>query len=276
MSPAYCLTLLSDFGLADGYVGVMKGVIAGINPDLKVIDLTHQVPPQNIAHGRFVLMTAVPYFPPGTVHVAVVDPGVGGKRRAIAISIGQDVSHPLGFLVAPDNGLLSGVFCQESILSAVELTHAQYWRTPDPSLTFHGRDIFAAVGAHLASGVPLAEVGTPIDPKSLVRLDLPPVETVVEQGYTVLKGWVQAIDHFGNVITTIAAGEIQGKSWSIRVNGLEIPGTTTYSDLAPNTLLALVGSHGWVEIAVNGGNAQTRLGLHWGGKVEVMFLTGDL
>jgi len=135
------ITLLSDFGLKDVYVGVMKGVIAQINPGLTVVDLTHQIPPQNIAAARFNLMNAYLYFPVGTVHVAVVDPGVGSHRRGIALQIDA------GFLVGPDNGLFSGVVHQTGVIAAVELTNAQYWWTPTPSTTFHGRDIFAAVGA---------------------------------------------------------------------------------------------------------------------------------
>ncbi|MCY7320267.1 MAG: SAM-dependent chlorinase/fluorinase, partial [Phormidesmis sp. CAN_BIN36] len=130
------LTLLSDFGLSDVYVAVMKGAIAQINSALTVIDLTHQVLPQDIATARFHLMNAYPYFPAGTVHVAVVDPGVGSLRRAIAIQLES------GFLVAPDNGLVSGVLSQNSAIAAVELTNPFYWRTASPSTTFHGRGGF--------------------------------------------------------------------------------------------------------------------------------------
>ena len=160
MSKNRIITLLTDFGLSDVYVGVMKGTIAQINPQLKVIDITHQIPSQNIAAARFCLMTAFAYFPPGTVHVAVVDPGVGSKRRPVAIKCANC------FLVGPDNGLFSGVLSRESARSSVELTNSQYWRTPQPSSTFHGRDIFAAAGAHLANGVALEDLGEAIDPAS--------------------------------------------------------------------------------------------------------------
>jgi S-adenosylmethionine hydrolase len=153
MSENKLITLLSDFGLSDVYVGVMKGVIAQINPALTVVDLTHQIPPQNIAAGRFSLMNAYPYFPGGTVHIAVVDPGVGSRRRGVAIQLDA------GFLVGPDNGLFSGVLSENPVVAAVELTNPQYWRTLSPSTTFHGRDIFAAVGAHLASGISDRTVG---------------------------------------------------------------------------------------------------------------------
>ena len=173
MKQPHVLTLLTDFGLSDCYVGVMKGVIAQVNASLNVIDLTHQIPPQNVALARFALMTAFPYFPVGTVHVAVVDPGVGGTRRAIALAVGEDAAQPSGFLVGPDNGLFSGVLTTYPAIAAVELTEPQYWRSPTPSATFHGRDIFAPVGAYLANGVPLNEVGQSIAPETLVSLDVP-------------------------------------------------------------------------------------------------------
>ena len=281
MEPSRVLTLLSDFGLSDPYVGVMKGAIAQVNASLTVIDLTHQIPPQDIALARFTLMTAYPYFPAGTVHVAVVDPGVGGTRRAIAVAIGEVAAQPTGFLVGPDNGIFSGVFAAHPIIAAVALTNPHYWRTSSPSATFHGRDIFAPVGAHLASGVPLTEMGDRLDPKSLVRLNVPvyrrfenkvnstemPAAFVAEGGDVdcpsyKLTGCIQAIDHFGNVITNIPEAQVSGKQWSLSINNVTLPGQHTYSDSLPGELLALVGSHGWVEVAVNGGNAQARLHLN--------------
>lgn len=264
------LTLLTDFGLTDTYVGVMKGAIAQINPTLKVIDLTHQIPPQDIAAARFHLMTAYPYFPAGTVHVAVVDPGVGGQRRAIALQLSG------GYLVGPDNGLFGGVLERHPVLAAVELTNPTYWRTASPSATFHGRDLFAPVGAHLASGVALAELGRAIAPDSLIQLDLP---TWNQTGQTPT-GHIQAIDHFGNAITTIPASAIpasalSAQTWALRVAPSAspaepwgpIPGGKTYADSNPGELLALIGSHGYVEIACNRGNAQRQLGLAVGDAV---------
>jgi S-adenosylmethionine hydrolase len=265
------LTLLTDFGLSDAYVGVLKGTIAQINPHLTVIDLTHEIPPQNIALARFALMSAFPYFPPETVHVAVVDPGVGSQRRAIAIALGTDPAQPIGFLVGPDNGLFSGVLSQMPVLEAVALTHAAYWRTPEPSRTFHGRDIFAPVGAHLASGVALANLGIPIALESLTQFDLPTCRaTRLDDRTTRVTGCIQAIDHFGNLITNIPATEVCGKAWHVLVNNLLLPGQLTYSDNAIGQLVALVGSHGWVEIAVNGGSAQIRLNWEFGQMVRVV------
>lgn len=260
--PGRVVTLLSDFGLQDVYVGVMKGAIAQINPTLTVIDLTHQIPPQNIAAGRFHLMNAYPYFPVETVHVAVVDPGVGSARRAIAIQLHD------GFLVGPDNGLFSGVLDQHSPLAAVELTNPHYWRTSRPSTTFHGRDIFAPVGAHLASGVPLEKLGTAIDLASLKQLPL--ANCTKTEG--AIAGSIQHIDHFGNLITNIPGNEVVDKNWSVAIGEITVLAQQTYADTPIGSLLALVGSQGWVEIAVSGGNAQTQLRLNVGSPVQVLFL----
>lgn len=257
------LTLLTDFGLSDVYVGVMKGVIAQVNPAVTVVDLTHQIPPQNLLAARFNLMNAYPYFPSGTVHVAVVDPGVGSQRRAIAIAL------TTGFLVGPDNGIFSGILSQNPAIAVVELTDSRYWRSPQMSSTFHGRDIFAPVGAYLAGGVPFEELGVAIAPQTLVELALPsPLQT--DFG---LVGCIQHIDHFGNLITNIAAAEVEGVSWLVRVGDRQIFSQRTYGDGASGDLLALVGSHGWVEIAVNGGSAQSRLQLNWKSPIQVVSST---
>jgi hypothetical protein len=273
------ITLLSDFGLKDVYVGVMKGVIAQINPCLTVVDLTHEILPQNIAAAGFNLMNAYSYFPHGTVHVAVVDPGVGSQRRGVAIQI------DIGYLVGPDNGLFSGVLSRTEALAAVELTNPEYWHTPTPSTTFHGRDIFAAVGAHLASGVPIAQLGERLDPTTLTSATIPE-PTPTASG---IRGCIQYIDHFGNLITNIPGSEVQGKTWSVSVGDSvsiavatlgasallqsadrTIGSSQTYSDRPVGDVVALIGSHGWVEIAVNGGSAQQSLQLNWGSTVEVV------
>lgn len=262
MSQPRILTLLSDFGNCDVYVGVMKGVIAQVNPSIRVVDLTHQIPPQNIAAGRFCLMNAFRYFPNGTVHLAVVDPGVGGMRRAVA------VETALGFLVAPDNGILGGVLSQSQAIRAVELTNPQYWRIPEPSNTFHGRDIFAPVAAHLASGVSLVELGSEIDPASLVELDLPKCRQIING----VVGCVQYIDVFGNLVTNIPGSYVMQRNWCVKVTGSRIPGGETYSHVEIGNAVALVGSEGWVEIAINRGNAQLQLQIQWAETVELEFL----
>lgn len=254
------ITLLTDFGLSDVYVGVMKGVIATIAPQVSVIDLSHQIPPQDIATARFQLMNAYPYFPPETVHIAVVDPGVGSSRRAIAVQL------ETGFLVAPDNGLISGVLSQNLAIAAVELTNPNYWRTSNPSATFHGRDVFAPVGAYLAIGAPLQELGDEIELSSLQNFPIPDVVETPEG----LEGSIQAIDHFGNLITNIPVDRVQDRAWSIKINDRIYPGKTTYADANPGEILGLVGSHGWIEIAANRSNAQKTLGLSIGSLIKII------
>lgn len=254
------LTLLTDFGGQDSYVGTMKGVIAQIAPAIQVIDLTHEIPPQHILAARFNLSSAYPYFPIGTVHVVVVDPGVGSQRRAIALQLDQ------GFLVGPDNGVFSGVVTEYLVRSAVELTNTRYWRTAHPSRTFHGRDIFAPVGAHLALGVAIEQMGQAIDPATLVQTFLPTYSRSGSQ----IRGVVQAIDRFGNLVTTIPAAAVEGWAWSVAIGQTVISSQASYGDCPIGTPLALVGSHGWVEVAVNGGSARSILHLNWEDPIEVI------
>ncbi len=245
------ITLLTDFGDRDVYVGVMKGVMAQIAPSARTIDLTHQIPPQNLEAARFALSNAYPYFPSDTVHVAVVDPGVGSTRRGIAIEFSQ------GFVVCPDNGICSGILELDRPIAAVELTNTEYWRVPNPSNTFHGRDIFAPVGAHLANGVSLNKLGRAIEPQSLVKLSLPTITIEQEQ----IEGCIQYIDRFGNLVTNIPEDLVRDKSWQMTIDNIEISSGSTYSDVATGQAVTLIGSHGWVEIAVNGGNAREKFGL---------------
>ncbi|MCJ8278765.1 MAG: SAM-dependent chlorinase/fluorinase [Rivularia sp. ALOHA_DT_140] len=253
------ITLLSDFGISDEYVAVIKGAIAKVNPISRVVDITHQIPPQNIAAARFCLMNAYPYFPQGTVHVAVVDPGVGGERRAIAVELTQ------GFLVAPDNGLLSGVLSQNYAIAAVELTNSEYWLTSQVSNTFHGRDIFAPVGAHLANGVSLRKLGQEVNLDSLIKLDLPECQKMDDS----IAGCIQYIDHFGNLVTNIPQSDVEGNNWSVEIRGNIIQAQETYSDVKVGEMIALIGSHGWVEIAVNSGNARLELDVEIGSQIQV-------
>lgn len=259
------ISMLSDFGCKDAYVAVMKGVMASIVPEETTCDITHAVPPQDVLAARFNLMMAYPYFPQGTVHLAVVDPGVGSARRAVAIQCASS------FLVGPDNGLFSGVLQQERAIMAISLTNSQYWRVRQPSQTFHGRDIFAPVAAHLAKGVSIEALGDRIDPDTLITPDLPPFKN--------LSGSVQYIDGFGNVITNIPDHIVAGKSWQVTVNtSTQSPcfsSIKTYSDLPPQTIAALVGSHGFIEIACNRGNAASMLGVTIGATVQVSFLPGS-
>jgi hypothetical protein len=259
MSVRKSITLLTDFGWQDAYVGVMKGAIACINSHLQVIDLTHDIPPQNIAAGRFCLLNAYPYFPPETVHIGVVDPGVGSKRKGVAIQLAE------GFLVGPDNGLFSGVLSLSPPIAAVELTNSKYWRTSNPSRTFHGRDIFAPVGAHLASGVSLENLGKAIAINSLVNLSLPEVAITP----TKIIGCIQYCDRFGNLVTNISRDTVISEFRSVIVNEQNIAMGKTYSDVSEGELVVLVGSHGWIEIAVNGGSAKARLKVDVGDTVII-------
>ena len=253
------IALITDFGLRDSYVGVMKGVVATLCPTVQCIDLTHDLPPQDLYAARFTLLSAYPYLPLGTIYLVVVDPGVGTWRRAIAVQTGQ------GFLVGPDNGVFSGVLAPEPAVKAVELTNPDYWRSSQPSVTFHGRDIFAPAAAHLANGVPLEALGRSLDPQSLVRLPLAsPIQTAA--GW---EGVVQYIDRFGNAATTIPASVVGGGQWTLALGKTTLSGVITYGNVAPGDALALVGSHGFVEIAVNQGSAQQHYGLAVGDRVVV-------
>lgn len=263
------ITLITDFGYQDAYVAVMRGVISSINSDVKLCDLTHSVPPQDILAARFNLMLAYPYFPVGTIHLAVVDPGVGSTRRGVAIQLES------GFLVGPDNGLFSGVLAQEPAIAAVSLTNDNYWRVADASATFHGRDIFAPVAAHLASGVPIESLGDRFDVSTLVQPKIPPV-TQLRSDPIAYAGSLQYIDVFGNLISNIPGDRTPKTAWRVVIEGagensdpnsaqnlsqepLYIQGRQTYSDVPIGELAGVVGSHGWVEIACNGGSAAERL-----------------
>lgn len=253
------ITLLTDFGHRDSYVGVMKGVIAGISPLSQVIDLTHGIQPQDILAARFNLLTSYGYFPVGTIHVVVVDPGVGTQRVAIAAQV--TTSQGFQIIITPDNGLLTGF----PITTAVALTNANFWRTPQPSHTFHGRDIFAPLAAHLANGMSLRELGETRPVSSLVNLDIDNA-VATTQGY---RGRIQYIDHFGNLVTTIQAHGLANQSWHVRVGDHTAMHHTTYGNTEPGTALALIGSHGYVEIAINGGDAAATLHANIGTGVEL-------
>lgn len=254
--------MLTDFGSEDVYVGVMKGAIATFAPQVRVIDLTHAIAPGDVKAAGFCLEMAFSYFPPGTVYLAVVDPGVGTARRAIAIETES------ALLVGPDNGLFMPVLERTSALLAVELTEREYWRTRSPGPTFHGRDIFAPVAAHLAAGLPIEALGKPFDPHTLVRS---PGDRWVVYGSGV-RGHIQYIDRFGNLITTIPGEAVSSRSWQLATGTWTLPGRRTYADVPPGEPLALIGSHGYIEIAVNSGSAHLHLGLPTGYPATVNFL----
>jgi S-adenosyl-L-methionine hydrolase (adenosine-forming) len=266
--PSGIVTLLTDFGTEDVYVGVMKGVILQINPAITIVDLTHQIPPQNIALGSFHLQNAYRHFPAGTVHLAVVDPGVGSARNAIALAAAT------GFFVGPDNGIFTGILADRLLASATFATQAvtlddpRYWYTSAPSKTFHGRDIFAAIAAHLASGIPVSAIGKPVAIECLTSLNLPQPQLTA----TGIQGCVQAIDRFGNGISNISADAVQHHAWSIVAAGQVFPHYLTYVEAATGSPLSLVGSHGWVELAISHGNAQQTYGLTLGDRIELTWI----
>ena len=247
------ITLLSDFGYRDAYVAIMKGVIAKIAGDVPICDLSHALPPQDILAARFNLMMTYSHFPTDTVHLAVVDPGVGSARRAIALQC------PSGFFVGPDNGLFSGVLQQEAVLAAVTLNNSDYWRSPQPSYTFHGRDIFAPAAAHLAKGVPIEALGDRLDPGTLTQIELPFTCSANQ-----CTGCLQYTDRFGNLISNIPASVVPAHPWQVvlktSTRSFTFTSVTTYSDMPAGGLATLVGSHGWVEIACREGNAAKTLG----------------
>lgn len=251
------ITLLTDFGTQDEYVGVMKGVIAGINPDARVVDISHHIDPQDIVQGGFILAAAAPYFPAGTVHVAVVDPGVGGMRRILALECGGQR------FVVPDNGLIERVLADQSPIAAVSVENQRYF-LKRVSHTFHGRDIFAPVAAHLAAGLPLTELGLPVDRESIVSGVVPQCRFSTQN---CLEGMVVAVDRFGNLMTNIDAATIDrlaqrvaGKKMIVELADKQIGGiVASYDHVARHTPLALIGSRGLLEISVNCGNARQAL-----------------
>ncbi len=255
------LTLLTDFGTQDTYVGVIKGVIFEICPTVTIVDLTHDVAPQDIVAGRFHLQCAYRYFPSNTVHLVVIDPGVGSDRRSIAFVTAD------GIFVGPDNGVLTGIH-DSPIIAAVELDRPQYWRTSSPSSTFHGRDIFASVAGHLAAGVAIEALGSAIDVSSLIYL--PELLAVNSDGKQ--QGIVQSVDRFGNLITNLKLDSNSLECWNIHLSDHILPIQKNYAESRVGQLVAIVGSHGFVEIAVNCGNAQERLGITVG---DSLWLVGD-
>jgi hypothetical protein len=263
LRPASVVTLLSDFGLVDAFVGVLKGAMLQVNPDLRIVDLCHSVEPQNIRQAAFMLMTSFAYFPVGTIHVAVVDPGVGTGRKILACQTDRF------FFLAPDNGLLGPVLEREPLRACVTVTNARYFR-PHVSQTFHGRDIFAPVAAYLSRGVPLSELGPTASPTGELHFPRPRRA----DDFT-LRGEVLYTDRFGNLVTNLHEEEIrqlagEGGALEVRVGGSIIPGlSTSYGAERAGILLAVVGSTGFLEVALNLGSAREFLAVDIGAAVEV-------
>src|SRR5690349_9709535 len=262
------ISLMTDFGIKDGTVGVMRGVIWGICPGAQIADLSHMVQAQNIREAAFILARSVPYYPKGSIHVVVVDPGVGTQRRPMAAQIGD------WFYVGPDNGTITGLLERAEAegwwTTFVELSERKYWLSTI-SYVFHGRDIFSPVAAHLANGVALLDLGRPFD--NPVRLEIPKPERTTE-GW---RGEVTHIDHFGNLTTNIRVehlGEAMQKMDTIlvRLGENEIHGlVNTFGERPVGELIALMGSTGNLGISIVNGNALQALGTKVGDVVEVVY-----
>jgi len=275
------IALLTDFGLSDAYVGVMKGVMLSICPSARLVDVTHAIAPQNVRQAAYVLMTAYRYFPPDTNFLVVVDPGVGTAREPVAV----DTDH--GVFVAPNNGVLSYALAQTRLRQSVILQTPDF-RLPVVSQTFHGRDIFSPAAAHLANGVPVSALGPSLP--ELRRLPDPRLEITPPR----ISGEALHIDHFGNITTSIGRliwvdpntlrldpqfgsyhpvlPALDAERCDIAVGARRVgPIRATYGDSPPGALTALVGSSGQLQIAINQGNAAQALGVAPGDPVTLTF-----
>ena len=259
----HIISLLTDFGTQDGFVGIMKGVILGINPSASIVDLSHEVPPQDILTGALILRSAVAFFPSRTIHVVVIDPGVGSGRRAIMVETAT------ALLVGPDNGVLSLAAPPDSVQRIIHLTNRQYF-LPHVSQTFHGRDVFAPVAAHVSRGVPLEECGPSVT--SMEQLTLPTVERATTQ----VAGCVIAIDRFGNLVTNITATDLLPfpmERLSVSIGPVQIYSlASTYASVPVGAVTALINSWGFLEIAVRNGSAAQQLGVQRGSLVTITHL----
>ena len=263
MTASPVIALLTDFGLEDGYPGIMKGVVLGIAPEARFIDITHLIPAQDVATGAWILHTAWRYFPAGTTFLSVVDPGVGTGRKPIAL-LADD-----RYFVGPDNGLFSYVLSTAQSLSAVQLDRAGYHLT-SPSQTFAGRDIFAPCAAHLAAGVPLEELGSLLDPRTLITIASR--QPSMRDGS--VTGSIVHSDHFGNLITSfgpILAEEILQSPTSILIIGNRTISAraSTFAAGPVDEPFLFKDSSGYLAIAVRDASAATRLDAHRGDQVRI-------
>jgi S-adenosylmethionine hydrolase len=252
------VTLLTDFGLQDHFVAAMKGVMLSVNPDLRFVDISNLIPPQDVFTGAFTLRQACFCFPPGTIHLAVVDPGVGTARKAIAVS---SKGH---FFVAPDNGLLTYVIESREDCAVYEITAEHYFLKPVSS-TFHGRDIFAPITAWISRGIPLHQLGPVVqDP---VRLKIPSITKVRD---TLIQGAILSVDRFGNLITNLKPEDVPGFV-KILAGQREITGIyEAYGQGKTGEIFVVPGSTGFLEIAVKDGSAASLLNIKGGTPIGVV------
>ena len=264
-NPTRVITLLTDFGLRDPFIAAMKGVMLSVNPDLAFVDISHLVPPHDIHSGAFTLAQAYSYFPAGTIHVAVVDPGVGTARKALAVSAG---GH---FFVAPDNGLLTYVFDREDGFTAYEITADHYFRKPVSS-TFHGRDIFAPIAAWISRDILLQQFGPAL--RQPGRLKIPAVSRVRD---ALIQGAILAADNFGNLVTNLrpedvpVCGSAVGRGCKVVAGQREITiFKRTFGEGSPGELFIVPGSSGYLEIVMRDRSAAAELHLGPGAPVGVI------
>jgi S-adenosylmethionine hydrolase len=249
------ITLTSDFGLADGYVASMKAVVLARCPNARIVDVTHEIPPGDVMRGALILEATAPHFPAGSVHLAVVDPGVGSGRKGIAASSG---GH---YFVGPDNGLFTPF---------LDAPDAAVYALPEPgpgaSATFHGRDVFAPAAARLAGGADMASLGEPLEDP--IRLDWPTAEVTGDE----IRGEVIYVDRFGNCVTSIKGGDLETNiSYTVKAGKRDIGRPREYyAEVPPGEALALINSMGRLEIAVNGGSAAEARGLRLGDVITVL------
>jgi len=272
------ITLTTDYGTGDSYVASMKGVILGINPQATVVDISHSVEPQFIRQASFIIHTSWRYFPEGSIHIVVVDPGVGSHRRALILKT------PSAYFVAPDNGTLSYILHDLSEMQgahnrslidkttnralpdgceAVSLTNKEYWRHP-VSATFHGRDVFAPVAAHLSLDIPMTEFGESIDSLSVFPIPIPFKDAT---GHTV--GHIIHIDRFGNLVTNLRSRDIPPGGAAVEVRNQRIDNTSRYYSQGSG-LMALIGSNDYLELSFRDGSAASILGAHVGDTIKLL------
>jgi len=256
------ITLTSDFGLRDPYVAEMKAVILSINPNATIVDITHKIEKFNIRMGAYVLASTAPYFPKGTIHIAVVDPGVGTQRRSLLIQTKQ------AFYIGPDNGILVLAARKQSIEHIYEITNRKFM-LPKVSTTFHGRDIFAPAAAHLANGISPKEFGPEIQ-----KIVTPKFAKITKRKEG-LVGEVIYVDNFGNIITNFGEKELNSISVEGHVNiklgdaKLKLKLCKAYAEAKPQEPLAIIGSHDFLEISVNQGSAAEKFRARSGDKITL-------
>ncbi|MBD3288135.1 hypothetical protein GF337_04970 [candidate division KSB1 bacterium] len=259
MKPNGIITFTTDFGDTDGYVGIMKGVILSINPDARLVDISNQVPGHDIGAGAFLLNYSYRYFPVGTVHLVIVDPGVGSTRRAIAVETDNY------YFIAPDNGILHYLFQTEKDVKVIDIQNRNY-ALEKISRTFHGRDIFAPAAAHLSRGLPIDELGPHITDVEHGKITSPEIDA------DKITGEIAYIDRFGNLICNIPGFVIGNRSCSIQILDFQIGKLSdSYSAGDPGMPVAIIGSSGYLEIAVNKHSAKKFLNAALGDRITVHF-----